>query len=545
MNDHKYRQPLVISLLFAGLLFGFEVINFSFFKNEVNGSMGALGYFFTFISFVLLFTFVYFAISTPYIYRLIYLFIFSIATITEYGYYSALQHFSTTEDLENVIFGTNLDNKIDAMMIYFNWTAFVPCLAFIVLIFCFKPLYKTGLKNLLIMLLSGTAFFLMSGYLTNNDYLISSSGAFYRTIIGSPFKINYLYATPRQIIKYQAQNLPNNNIVLIIDESISGNHLSLNGYSRPTTPFLDELDKKGFIQNWGLGVSGTTCSITSNKLLLTGITELPDTKMQLLNNPIIFQYAKAMGYKTFYFDGQMDNLWSLSDFDQQFIDEYLPKEKLQTNNDFEIDGEIARRIREIAGSSTGNFIWVNKRGTHIPYQRAYPNSEEIWSPVFFADPIPTFSNAEEERKAYVNSHDNAVRFNLNLFFTNLFQEGVNENTLYFYTSDHGQNLKDVTSQGSHCGDTPQQVVVPMFLISNTKNLPKIDTGYKSSHSNIFPTLLDLMNFPESERKYKYDLSLLKATAADSRKRYYFTGNLSGTGKGNLLPFDERIAISQK
>jgi hypothetical protein len=68
--------------------------------------------------------------------------IFTFGTVTEYGYYTALQHFSTAEDLENVIFGTNFDNKLDAVMIYFNWTAFVPCLVFLILLLVLKPLYE-------------------------------------------------------------------------------------------------------------------------------------------------------------------------------------------------------------------------------------------------------------------------------------------------------------------------------------------------------------------------------------------------------------------
>lgn len=547
MNNHKYLNHFVISLLFTGFIFAFESIYLPFVDTRpAAAETGAGLYLLTLIPFVLLLFFVFFALASPYGYRLAYLAVFAPATIVEYGYYSALQHFSTAEDLENVIFGTNLDNQIDAIMMFFNRRALIPCLIFLVLIVTVKPLFKGGRKHLALIASAGTVFFLVSGWLTDNNYPIAATGAFYRTVIGSPFKLNYLYLTPRELIEYKAPEAPRTNIVMIIDESISGNHLSLNGYSRPTTPRLDELDEKGLIRNWGLAVSGTTCSITSNKLLLTGITDLPDTTMRLMNDPLIFQYAKAMGYKTFYFDGQMDNLWSLSDFDRQFLDEYITRETLQTENDFEIDGEIARRINELVKNSTGNFIWVNKRGTHTPYHRAYPKSAEVWSPVFFADPLHEFSSAEETRQAYINSHDNAVKYNLELFFSNLLPDGkAAENTYYLYTSDHGQNLLDVPEQGSHCGNTPQMVVVPLFLISAPENLPQIDTGYRASHSNIFPTLLDLMNFPENERRYQYDLSLLKAGPADSKQRYYFVGDLTGRGKSEKEAFDERIIISKK
>lgn len=545
MNAFRSLTHVFISLSFVGLLFGFESIYFPFRQNEFTALPDISLYLLAFCSLALTFVFVYLALSSSYGYRLFYLAAFSFATIAEYGYYSALQHYSTAEDLENVIFGTNLDNKIDAVMIYLNWTAVIPCVIFLILLICVKPIrHKNSWKYAANFSLIAAGFFLFTGYLTDNNYPITASGACYRTLISSPLKLNYLNLTPRHLVEYQAVVAPQKNIVVIIDESISGNHLSINGYDRPTTPFLEKLNERGFVRNWGLAVSGTTCSITSNKLLLTGVTDLPDKTKQLMNNPIIFQYAKAMGYKTFYFDGQMNNLWSLSDFDRQFVDEYIPKDDLQTANDFEIDGEIARRIREINQTSTGNFIWVNKRGTHTPYQRAYPKSAELWTPVFFADPNPTFSDPAEEKQALINSHNNAVRYNLELFFTELFKDGVEENGFYIYTSDHGQNLKDVPEQGSHCGDAPQQAIVPLLLLANSKKIPKTDTAYKASHSNIFATLLDLMNFPAGERKFAYHTSLLEAKSGDSKQRYYFVGDIAGNGAGRKIFFDEYL-ISRK
>lgn len=546
MKPNKYLLHIGLCLAFTLGLFGFECIYLPLVPEPIDLAARIGGYFLGFLSIVLLFFFTFFAFTSPYKWRLVYFLIFTLGIITEYGYYTALQHFSTAEDLENVIFGTNLDNKIDAVMIYFNWAAFIPCAVFLVLLLVLKPLSEKGLKNLVSVAAGALLFFLATGYLTNNYYPIVSVGAYYRTLIGSPFKLNYLNQTPRRLIEYRAPEKPSNNLVFIIDESISGGHLSINGYDRQTTPLLDEMSEKGFLKNWGLAVSGTTCSITSNKLLLTGITDLPDTKKQLLNDPIIFQYAKAMGYKTFYFDGQMNNMWSISDFDRQFVDEHITKEKLQTANDYEIDGEIARRVRELVNNSTGNFIWINKRGTHVPYQRAYPKSAEVWTPIFFTDPpLPTFATEAERKQAYINSHDNAVKYNLQLFFTTLFEGGVDKHTFYLYTSDHGQNLRDVPAQGSHCGDLPQQSIVPLFMIADPAAAPAVDTAYKASHSNVFATLLDLMRFPESERRFEYNLSLLKAKASDSKPRTYYVGNISGNSGGRKMTFEERLTVSKK
>ncbi len=81
-------------------------------------------------------------------------------------------------------------------------------------------------------------------------------------------------------------------------------------------------------------------------------------------------------------------------------------------------------------------------------------------------------------------------------------------------------------------------MVPLFMIASPDRMPAIDTGFKASHSNLFATLLDLMNYPQNKRKYDYSISLLKARESDSRKRFYYAGDLNDPVKGNSYPYDE-------
>lgn len=69
---------------------------------------------------------------------------------------------------------------------------------------------------------------------------------------------------------------------------------------------------------------------------------------------------------------------------------------------------------------------------------------------------------------------------------------------------------------------PTEASVPILLI--TKASVSVDTNFRASHANIFPTLLDLMGHPAGERRYPYALSLLKAGASQSRARYFFVGS---------------------
>ena len=82
---------------------------------------------------------------------------------------------------------------------------------------------------------------------------------------------------------------------------------------------------------------------------------------------------------------------------------------------------------------------------------------------------------------------------------------------------------------SHGGNARAEVNVPLFMIGILEG--EFDTNYKASHSNLFATILDLMNFPEEFRFHKYSISLLKAREEDSATRYF------NPLKREKIPFD--------
>jgi hypothetical protein len=49
-----------------------------------------------------------------------------------------------------------------------------------------------------------------------------------------------------------------------------------------------------------------------------------------------------------------------------------------------------------------------------------------------------------------------------------------------------------------------------------------DTAFKPMHANIFPTVLDLMNYPDNLRQHEYAISLLQAKGTDPGERYFIT-----------------------
>jgi len=314
-----------------------------------------------------------------------------------------------------------------------------------------------------------------------------------------------------------------------------GDHLSLNGYARQTTPILDKLASQNILHNWGIAAAASTGSRFTYSSLIAGLTpdDFPDKSgVKVLTFPTVFQYAKAMNYKTYFFDGQMNAYWGSVDDDKNYIDSWQGVRDISGINlveTWEVDGIIAKKVKDIIYSSTGNFVFIFKHGSHIPYQSNFPPDERVWEPSYETANKFDIPSADQ-LPAVVNAYDNSIRYNVNTFFRNLIDDysKIPNNSVIIYTGDHGQTLF-VNGRASHGGNTKQEATVPLFIIGNINH--PIDTSYKASHDNIFPTILDLFGYPDELRDAKSAPSLLRARSSDSRPRYF------NPDLGTKVPFD--------
>ncbi len=489
---------------------------------------------FSWLSILLVLVFVNLSLQARGGVRWFYFGLFGFALFFEYNYQAVFARFSTAQDL--IIALTPLDMEIgqDAILAYGNPVVILPLLLYAALLLkikpehittkswyqlynsrgrktnlslsylsrCFLSSYKSGL--LLVLLLLGIFVFYSSLYpLNNSQFATVSLSAFFRTVTFAAWDISSAYRGPREKLAWQNNTPPTNNIIFIVDESVRADHLNLNGYQRPTTPYLDELEQQGLLYNWGLGRAGEACSLTANNLLLSGINHLAADKNLIKRKPTIFQYAQARGYKTYHFNATSNQFWIGTAADLNYIDVWWPKDHFLTEPRFDIDFNLAQQTAQLVAKSQGNFIWINKRGLHFNYNSHYPPTATRWQPVG-ATRFKVQAQAE-----LVNAYDNAIRYNVNNFFYHLLESQPNllEQTTILYTSDHGQTLSEHGETWTHCVGTPNELLVPIFMISATPR--QINTPSPASHFNIFATLLDLMAFPSPERVYPYAPSLLK------------------------------------
>lgn len=472
--------------------------------------------------------FSYLAFASRKLYRFFFGLSFGLLLLIQYGYANAVNRFISIRDLNTAVsYPTEL--WLYSINAFFDWHALIPWAVFIFFLLLTVRENLYGWKQPLILLVAATMVLSFYQY-WDEDVLPFFTPVLFLKEMTELFWHNP-FAEPdyrRTELAWQVSDQPDNNVILIIDESIRGDHLSVNGYERPTTPYLDELNAEGFIYNWGIAAAAATCSVESNRVMITGLNKLPDSEERIYQNPLIFQYAQAMGYQTYHFDVQTSFFWNgVNVADSQYIDHWVNRDTIT----HEINGDlrVAEMVNEVIGESTGNFIVINKKGVHFPYFRSFPEDEAIWTPIV-AD--STYNNYELLK----NTYDNGLVYAVDRFFRVLIPDSaLLQNTAIIYTSDHGQTLSEHGETWFHCESTHNEAVVPLLLITAADL--SVDTAYKASHFNVFATLLDLMGVPPEQRALDYAPSLLTATWADSTERYYLPGN-ADFFDGEVINFDQ-------
>ena len=321
------------------------------------------------------------------------------------------------------------------------------------------------------------------------------------------------------------------NIVFLMEESLRADFLDIN-YPRGSTPFLKSIQDEWV--NFGYASSGANCSHTSNQLIRLG----PDAgavEETLQHNPYIWMYAKAAGYRTVLIEaqskhGHVASSNGVSAQEQAYIDTIIyPPEDTFRNEDVGLPALIQRELQLAAAAGQPAFIYVVKNGVHFPYENVL--TEEMQQALVEL----TASMSDKERLE--TTYREAIRYSVDAFFRVLQQQAPYENTLFFYTADHGQNLLDNGRLMTHCGDSDidwHEAMVPFILKSDVPvwqekiQQAAVQNKDKLSHFHIFPSLLAVMGFDHDRVKQRYGPNLFEPLADE--QRYFMSGSF---GMGRL------------
>ncbi|UZE09723.1 sulfatase-like hydrolase/transferase [Pseudomonas sp. B21-053] len=348
---------------------------------------------------------------------------------------------------------------------------------------------------------------------------------------------------PREPVKLARNDQPvGHDIVLIIDESISGNYLDINA------PFgvhsnLKEARPGIDIFNYGYAASIANCSADTNVTLRYGGTRADYMRINT-TLPSIWQYAKQAGLRTVYIDAQRTggNLQNLmTDIEKKDIDEFVQFDQTSVRDR---DMAAATKLIELLNDGKPELVVINKVGAHFPVHDKYPDAFMAYRPTLprgqFVEVADTgkrdgFNGQPDDWVLYRNAYKNTLLWNVGEFFARVFAQADLSNALLIYTSDHGQDLHERGNPGlnTHCGGDPveEEGLVPLVVIQGSA-LKTLDWSAqlaankdRSSHYNIFPTLLQLMGYDLAGVEAVYGKPLNVATADEFTFNYRFNARL--------------------
>jgi lipid A ethanolaminephosphotransferase len=176
------------------------------------------------------------------------------------------------------------------------------------------------------------------------------------------------------------------------------------------------------------------------------------------------------------------------------------------------------------------FVYVDKFGTHFPYDESSP-------PDFnrFARPDGTrFEYHRNTLDDLIGSYKNAIAWSVDGFFRELLPRIDLHDVLLLYTSDHGQNLwDDGTTFWRHCDTNPpaSELWVPLFAFTGNERFrtalsaSAAQSPNQAMHLDIFPTLLVAMGYDAAAVERTYGSNLLSIPAGRSRR--FIVGDVNG------------------
>ncbi|MYD85237.1 MAG: LTA synthase family protein [Acidobacteria bacterium] len=318
------------------------------------------------------------------------------------------------------------------------------------------------------------------------------------------------------VLRPDAEAPPAPHVVLVVDRGVRGDYLDLNRV-RGTTPAL--LGGRDRIANFGYAVAAANCSTASNLILRTGARPA-DLPQGVHTNPYIWSYARRAGMRTVFIPGSERPLaHGMSFRERRQVDEVV---RTQGGTRRARDLHAVELIRNRLLRSEPQLIIAVKSGI----------SREASSRATRLD----------------DPYGKAVASNLDPFFGRLLADVPLDDVVVLYTSDHGQDLLDDGSwiNCSTSGASPLEALVPMLAITRHPAwrgrfaAAAARNRNRTSHYNLFATLLALFGYDPAHVAERYEPGLLDATEAE----YGFTTGLVSASPRMVIGSRGRLPVQR-
>ncbi|MCU4176573.1 sulfatase-like hydrolase/transferase [Carboxylicivirga sp. N1Y90] len=252
------------------------------------------------------------------------------------------------------------------------------------------------------------------------------------------------------------------NVILIIGESLRGDHLGINGYHRNTTPLLAQRELFTFPQN--------------NSLFGYTSASIP----QMLTRADSIQPARAYSEESFisiFRNAEYHTAWLTNQIpDYTYVGiakacDWYKNVNIKTNDYTDVkctDKNILDALPLYLNNKSGdkNLLILHTYGVHWYYKYRYPDEFEKFHPV-----IHSRSVTDNTREEIINTYDNAVLF-VDYFVNEIIETYESQNAIVIFVSDHGELLGE-NGRWLHTGNHPALYDAACFFW--------LSDAYKESH----------------------------------------------------------------
>ena len=277
------------------------------------------------------------------------------------------------------------------------------------------------------------------------------------------------------------------NIIVIVVDALRSDHLSLFGYKRKTSPFLDSLYSTGNLTKIELSFSVAGASFAG----INGILRSKIWANMGYNNFSLQQLLKDQGYDiNFLVSGDHTHFYGLKSF-------------YGNNSDFNyyIDGSSTKKYivadDRIIFEGLENIKDYNNNPSYFHFHLNSAHSAGIKLDKYKIF-LPADANALNIEN-YTNRYDNGI-FQADDYLKHIFltlnTKGYLQNSIVVITADHGEALGERGEFGHVKSVYTYQILIPILIYDSEKVQYK-NTKYATS-VDIAPTIIDRLALPIPE-----------------------------------------------
>lgn len=279
------------------------------------------------------------------------------------------------------------------------------------------------------------------------------------------------------------------NVIILVADSLRSDHMSVYGYERPTTPFLQRLHDAGMLHKAEFCVSTcseSTCGIFST-LSARNFSDLASYNFKI--NDVL----QDQGYKIYYMSADTAKIWyGYQSLFGRGADIFVDggDSKRYPANDDRIVLEHLEQLPPYSGTPAFLFFVLmspHMGGVKLPEYEIYkPSKMPLWS----------VAASEIDWQAMINRYDNGVTqadAYIEKVFGVLEAKGYLQDSIAVIMADHGEGLGERADYGHGEYIYQPNITIPI-LFYDAPDAPYANLQF-ASQTDIAPTIADRLGLP--------------------------------------------------